>query len=79
MTKDPHAPEILESYPNDVEAAAVVTALEAHGISATATGGFTAGFRAEAPGSVNVVVRRCDMPRARSVLAELREQRDESD
>jgi len=77
MAKDPHNPEILESYSNDVTAAAVVTALEAHGISASTTGGFTAGFRAEAPGDVNVIVRHCDLDRARAVLAEIRGNWDE--
>jgi hypothetical protein len=72
MTADPDSPEVLESCPSDVEAAVIVAALGACGVDAHATGGYTAGFRAEAPGTVNVVVRRRDLARAKEVLANIR-------
>lgn len=37
------------------------------------TGGYTAGFRAEAPGYVNVLVRQQDLVAAQRVLAELQQ------
>ncbi len=73
MTIDPHRPERLTRVNTEAEAAGIVTALTAHGIQATATGGFTAGFRAEAPGYVNVLVRHEDLEAARRILAELKD------
>jgi len=73
MTIDPHRPERLTRVTTEAEAAGIVTALAAHGIQATATGGFTAGFRAEAPGYVNVLVRHEDLSAAKQVLADLKD------
>ena len=78
VEKDPDRPELLESFSNDLQAANVVTALSAYGIKATTTGGYTAGFRAEAPGNVNVIVKHQDLERARQVLADLQEGRRRS-
>lgn len=77
MTTDPNSPELLESFPSDIEAATLVASLEAHGIQASTTGGYTAGFRAEAPGNVNVIVRHKDLDRAKQVLADFK--RDQTD
>lgn len=71
MSDDPNAPEILKSVPNDIEAAAIVAALDAEGIRASTTGGYTAGFRAEAPGDVNLIVRHHELEHAKQVLAEV--------
>ncbi len=71
MTKDPNSPEVLTRVPSDLEAAAIVTALAARGIDASTTGSFTSGFRAEAPGNVQVVVRRQDLDRAKQMLTEI--------
>ncbi len=56
----------------DFEASAIISALAAEGIRARAVGGYTAGFRAEAPGGVSVVVAEADLERAAAILAELR-------
>lgn len=64
-------PETLLSVPNDLEAAMIVSALAAHDVDATTAGEYTSGFRAEAPGDVKILVRRCDLERARRVLHEL--------
>jgi hypothetical protein len=64
-------PETLVSVPSDLEAAMIVSALAAHEVDATTSGEFTAGFRAEAPGEVKVLVRRSDLERARQVLGDL--------
>ncbi len=58
--------------PTEVGAAVVVAALKDAGIRAVATGGFTAGFRAEAPGWVCVKTLESDAQRAREVISELK-------
>ncbi len=58
--------------PTEVEAAIVVAVLKDAGIRAVATGGFTAGFRAEAPGWVRVQTLEGDAKRAREVIAEIK-------
>jgi hypothetical protein len=62
----------LTTVTSEYEAEAIVNALEAEGIRARTVGGFTAGFRAEAPGGVSVVVLEDDLPRAKQIFAELR-------
>ena len=71
MSTDPQRPAVLLAVATDVEAAAIVTALTAHGIRAMAVGGYTAGFRAEAPAKVQIVVRQAELEPARSLLAEI--------
>jgi hypothetical protein len=71
MTADPDSLHVLASVPDEMHAALIVNALSEAGIRARATGGFTAGFRAEAPGEVSVVVSRADLARAREILAEI--------
>ena len=51
----------------------LVSVLKDAGIRAIATGGFTAGFRAEAPGMVKVQTFEADAERARQVIAVIRE------
>ncbi|MGI9429231.1 MAG: hypothetical protein ACR2NM_11280 [Bythopirellula sp.] len=68
MTDADNTPETLVSVPNDLEAAMIVSTLAAHGVDATTSGEFTAGFRAEAPGDVKVLVRRSDLEQARHAL-----------
>jgi len=79
MTTDPNSPEVLVSVPNDVEAAAIVTALAERGVRASTTGGYTAGFRAEAPGQISVVVRYADLDQAKLTLAEIEKDQAEID
>ena len=79
MTPDPDNPEVLLSVANEIEAGAIVTALAEYGIEAFAAGGYTSGFKAEAPGWVKVLVAREDLDRAKQVLAEIREGQTEID
>jgi len=58
--------------PTETSAALLVNVLQDAGIKAVAVGGFTAGFRAEAPGWVQIKTLAADAPRAREVLAEIR-------
>ena len=70
MKPDPESPETLLSVANEIEAAAIVGYLEQCGIKAFAAGGYTAGFKAEAPGDVKILVRQADLDRARQAMAE---------
>ena len=79
MTADPNNPEILASFATEIEAAAVVNAIRESGIEVLTTGSFTAGFRAEAPGAVHVVVRNEDLDRAKKLLATIGQYKSEVD
>jgi hypothetical protein len=70
MTDDPNRPHVITKVATDFEASAIVAALEAAGIKAMAVGGHTAGFRAEAPGDVAVVVQATEANPAEAILAE---------
>lgn len=62
----------------EVAASILVAALADEGIRAVATGGFTAGFRAEAPGWVKVQTLETDADRARQIISELKAESPES-
>jgi len=79
MNSDQDNQAVLDSFANELEAAAAVTALHALGVEAFVMGGYTAGYRAEAPGDVQVVVRLRDLDRAREALAEIRATRADVD
>lgn len=70
---------ILIRVPSEIEAAPIVSALKAEGLSATMTGGFTAGFIAEAPGDVQVKVLESDLPKAQAVLEKFKAENDRID
>ncbi len=73
MTDDPITPVELTSAANVMEAAAIVAALNAEGIETVKTGEFTAGFLAEAPGYVQIIVKSCDLARAQELLQRFKE------
>jgi len=79
MTTDPNSPTVVYSADNAIEAAAIVTALEAEGIETTTTGSYTSDFQAEAPGTVQVVVRQSQAEKALAILERLEDEADESD
>jgi hypothetical protein len=79
MSTDEDNQVVLSTFANELEAAAAVTTLQALGVEALVMGGYTAGFRAEAPGDVRVVVRSRDLERARKALAEIRATRGDVD
>ena len=72
MSEDSEDLLILISVPTEIEAAAIVAALAQDDIRAVATGGLTSGFRAEAPGEVQVLVKRVDAERAQQTLQDIR-------
>lgn len=57
----------------EVAATVLVTILRDAGIRAVATGGFTAGFIAEAPGVVRVQTLERDAARARKLISEIKQ------
>tara|TARA_B100000029_G_C16989510_1_gene746935 strand:- start:61 stop:342 length:282 start_codon:yes stop_codon:yes gene_type:complete len=79
MSSDPDSPQVLVSVLSDIEAATIVGALYARGIDASTTGGFTAGFRAEAPGCVNVIVKQSEWSIAHEALNVLQDECQEID
>lgn len=70
---------VLTTTLTEAEAAIISAALEEEGIQTIADGGFVSGFKAEAPGRVRVIVREEDSERARIVLKNIREHRDDID
>ena len=79
MSVDPTTPEVLVRVVSEVEAALIVGALLEQGIQAEAVGGPIAGFRAEAPADVAILVRAESLGDAKRVLSELREQLSDVD
>ena len=79
MLSDPQNPRLHVYATNDVEAAAIVGALNHLGVTAIAVGGYTSGFQAEAPGDVQVLVSEADFDRARRILLEIQHQDSQID
>lgn len=71
--------EVLAVVASEIEANLIADTLRGLGIHAEASGGLTAGFRAEAPGAAKVLVRRSDLTRARAALEEHRQTLGEID
>ena len=71
MADDPNSPRVLVVVRNDMEAALLVGCLAEQGIDAHAGGAGTSTGWPEALGDVRVVVRLCDLERARAALEEL--------
>ncbi len=59
---------------DEASAAVLVSILDESGIRAIATGGFTSGFRAEAPGMISIKTLESDAERAIAILSELKVQ-----
>jgi hypothetical protein len=61
----------LTSVRNEMEAGIIIGALEQEGIKATMSGVYTAGFRAEAPGWVEVLVAEDNLSQAQAILQQV--------
>ncbi len=61
---------VVARYPTELEAGFAASKLREAGIECRTVGGHTAGFRAEAPGQVGVMVHERDVERARGLLAD---------
>ena len=65
---DPDSPVIVAKRPDEMQAAVVVSQMEAEGIDAVAVGTFTSGFQVEIASMVKIVVPRRQQTRAREIL-----------
>jgi hypothetical protein len=77
-----HGPEhivAVTSAANEMEAGVIVAALADAGIKATMDGSATADFRVGVPGQVEILVAKEDLERAKAVLAEDEDERDDVD
>ena len=68
MKDHPDNLKTLTQVENELQGSLIVSSLKEAGIHATLTGVFTAGFRAEAPGYVSVIVEAHDLEKAQEVL-----------
>ncbi len=57
----------LATFDTEIQATLVANELKSQGVQAEPSGTFTAGFRAEAPGSVKVLVHDHDLARAQAI------------
>jgi hypothetical protein len=71
MPEQPDDPTKLTQVKSEAQAALIVGALADQSIEAQTEGGLIAGFRAEAPGGVDILVHRRDLDRALAILREL--------
>lgn len=69
----------LAFFPTEVEATMIADELRSEGIQSEPAGILTAGFRAEAPGRVKVLVHAKDFEKAKALLDEYTKSRDEID
>lgn len=67
---DPDSPTVVATRPDALQAGALVSKLEQHGITAFATGSHTSGFQVEIASSVKIVVSKRDADKAREVLGD---------
>ena len=65
---DPESPVIVAKRHDEMQAAVVVSQLEAEGINAVAVGTFTSGFQVEIASMVKIVVPRRQADQAREIL-----------
>ena len=61
---------VIAQFPTELKAGFAASKLRDAGVECRIVGGHTAGFRAEAPGQVSVMVHRRDADRARELLAD---------
>ena len=69
----------LAFFPSEIEATLIADELKREGVQAEAAGILTAGFRAEAPGKVKVLVHESDLQRAQELLDDYIHSRDQID
>jgi hypothetical protein len=70
---------VLAIVPTELEAELILEALDERGIRAEQAGQLTAGFRAEAPGGVRILVRAKDAARGLAALREFQKEKSDID
>lgn len=68
MSDDLNRTAVVTTVLTEAQGAMIVAALDAQGVHAQMAGALTSGFRAEAPGGVQIIVRHEDLEQAQSVL-----------
>lgn len=68
-TADQNETVLAAEAPDEVTAAIWIAELQANGIEARMAGALSSGFRAEAPGVVNILVHKGDVEKARELIA----------
>ncbi|HUO07758.1 MAG TPA: DUF2007 domain-containing protein [Phycisphaerae bacterium] len=76
---DENRPVVLTSVPTELEGTLIVGRLEGEGIVAMLAGGGLAGWRAEVPAWVQVMVLQRDEARARELLSQWRNRMNSED
>lgn len=76
MSNDPLRPVELARLRTEVDAALLMAALQEAGIKAMSNGAGTSTGWPEAMGDVGVIVRQCDLERARQIREELAKQHE---
>lgn len=79
MSNEHPDPVVVARYPTEFEAALTKNMLVEAGIPAQVVGGMTAGFRAETPGMVDVLVPGDRAEEARLIVAMQESEQDRSD
>lgn len=79
MDKKHADPVVVGEYPSEFEASIVRNMLSAEGIPAEVQGGMVAGFRAEVPGMVRVIVPAGFQERALKLLVDIDRARIDDD
>ena len=79
MHEDDESVVTLAFFPSEIEATMIADELKREGIQAEAAGFLTAGFRAEAPGKVKVLVHQKDLEQAKALLDEYVHSREQID
>ena len=70
MSTQPESLKVVREASGDIEATNLRAALEEAGIECQSVGDYTAGFRTEVPGGLQILVKAADYERAQAVLAQ---------
>lgn len=79
MHEDDDSIVTLAFFPSEIEATMIADELKRAGVQAEPAGLLTAGFRAEAPGKVKVLVHGRDLEQAKALLDEYIQSRENID
>ena len=79
MQESDDAVVTLAFFPSEIEATLIADELKREGIQAEPAGLLTAGFRAEAPGRVKVLVHESDLARAKQLLDQYTKSKEDID
>lgn len=79
MSSQPESLKVVREVSGDIEATNLRAALEEAGIECQSVGDYTAGFRTEVPGGLQLLVKNADFERAQAVIAQFEQEMGELD